>query len=822
MGDLGDGWQTVMPTSHSGMERLPQAQLEECERQILREWEASRHHWSGIGKHTPLDDFTEAKKLHARFKVACDTPLGSGSFGVVQKVTYLHNNRSICLARKHVRPPNRRFPIHLLREEATVMEKLDHEHIVKLVGTYCLRTDFYILLWPVAVCNLDSLLTDIDCLKTGQGDREDIISRLHCLDLKDLSALERTRSAAPTSACANNCPLIYLRQIMGCITRAVAYCHQANIRHLDLKPSNILLNPGRVYLADFGIAKDVHDRDHTMTRGQAGTPKWRAPELHQNQDDWSMKAADVYSLGMILVNIATVIHDAPLDEFDTMLGDLSPRGRDEKLQAYLRKLEGLALATQEMDDVDAPTFAPKHIVNLASRMLSTTPSARPVIFQVDSELVELGGIDQVYHFQCCKRSSRFVTERMNTRFKLVMDERDRLRAQHGEMAKRLKVLEAKDCTYEARIANERKAQAENIAKLQAQLDKERTERKRLEALVAEMQQNRRQPRPGIPRPASDRQVALGSPSTGLMMRTRPRTHPLPATTSPMGPPPQRPPQPAAQQRSPTPSVGHSPRPSYSQTVASAIAPQALTLSALPTRRDSLIPTPSPVPISGSSSSPDLAGFTLRSRGSGSRLPRAINPTTPIRSNTPVLNRDPSSTDSTQYSMSSSVFSRLSLSKASLAETSVAGTPPTVSPAMGDVKRSSSPTVIPSDYPHPGHPTPASPRPHHPPVALPRMSTTSLQETEHGLGLGLTDRERRESLSTVGENLSMQDTASMTGSAAMGPPGTQSPVLSGSSLSSPRMAHVAVDIANRKGGVSVPGLPTAKSWADVAARRERRG
>jgi hypothetical protein len=48
MGDPGDGWQTVMPTSHAGMKRLPHSQLEECERKILEDWEASRHHWSGM------------------------------------------------------------------------------------------------------------------------------------------------------------------------------------------------------------------------------------------------------------------------------------------------------------------------------------------------------------------------------------------------------------------------------------------------------------------------------------------------------------------------------------------------------------------------------------------------------------------------------------------------------------------------------------------------------------------------------------------------------------------------------------------------------
>jgi hypothetical protein len=48
MDDLSLGWQTVIPTSFAGMRRLPWFQLEEVERKILEEWEASRNHWSGM------------------------------------------------------------------------------------------------------------------------------------------------------------------------------------------------------------------------------------------------------------------------------------------------------------------------------------------------------------------------------------------------------------------------------------------------------------------------------------------------------------------------------------------------------------------------------------------------------------------------------------------------------------------------------------------------------------------------------------------------------------------------------------------------------
>ena len=699
-----------------------------------------------------------------------------GSFGVVQKVQFHSNNRSICLARKQVRQPYRRYPMANLLEEAKVMEKLDHDHIVKVVGTYCVPHNLYILLWPVAVCSLDCLLADIDSLRTGQGDHQDTITRLHALDLKDFGAI--SRPPARGSANRGNCPIQFLRQIIGCITRAVAYCHDANIRHLDLKPSNILLNSGRVYLADFGIAKDVHNRDSTMTMGVQGTPKWRAPEAHQSQTIWSMKAADVYSLGLVLLNIATAIYYGPLDEFDTMLGDINKKA--ENLREYASKLEGLALATQQVEDANAPTFGPKHIVGLASRMVSKDPASRPVIFQVNSELVELGGIDQVYHSPCCKSSSRFVTERMNTRLKVVVDERNRLRAEHDEMAKRLQCLEANHETYETRLINERKTHGDNIAKLQVQLEKERAERARLEALLREAQsQNKRHNRPGIPRPPTDRQTA----SPGAR-----RTHPAPTL-------PNRP-APTTQVHLPTPTpsttAASSPRPSYSQTAAAAMVIAAVLPT--PPRRESLIPTPSPSPNppnqnNHNAHSPDLVGYPLRSRNSGSRLPRSVIPTTPIRSNTPLLNRDLSSTDSTQYSMTSSVWSlqRLSVSKASLGESAVSSPVVAESPPVfggGEEKSGESLTAVPKEMGGGGH----------------------------GLGLGMTDPEevdsdmmaRRESVVSGSEG----------GEGAL----VLSPVLSGSAMSSPKMMHAAVESV-RGGGMRVPPLPTAKSWADVARKRK---
>lgn len=745
------------------------------------------------GKHTgtSTQDFTEAKKLHQRLKSANDRVLGSGSYGVVEKVNHFHNNKTVCLARKHIQY-RRGYSIQLLREEANVMEKLDHEHIVRLVGTYCVRpNELYILLWPVAVCNLDNLLNDLDLLRTGQGDRDDIVSRLHTLDLQDMSAIEGTRQPGQPQGARGNCPLDYLRQIMGCITRAVSYCHQTHIRHLDLKPSNILLNPGRVYLADFGIAKDVNSRDHTMTMGAQGTPKWRAPEIHSSRDEWSMKAADVYSLGLVLLEIATVLYRGNLADFDVVVGDLTSWGRAEKLAQYHPRLEAMALATQEVEDAHAPSFSPKHVVGLTARMLASEPSKRPVVDQVDTELVELGGIEQIYHSSCCKRSSRFVTDRINTKYRQAIDEQNRLRIAHAPMAKRLEVLERMEETFISRIDNERKAAAEKLANLQTQLEKERNERKRLEGLVADMQQPGRRHRPSIPLPTSERKLSTGSPVCGgLTMRSR-RTHPF---TSP----PSEIPSPSltSQPRFSAATVSFAARPTYSQAAVSApVIP-----TALPLRRDSVArvisDSPGSTTVPPASPNADSGGFPMRSRNSASRLPRAVNPATPIRSGTPALARDPSSTDSTQLSMSSSTFSRLGSSRyaESAAETSVAGTPAIGSPDVNGIRMGGGESRRPSIAQE---------------MAMPEDRPVDAQSIASGMGLGI--MERRESVTS--RTGSVRDAASVIGSAVAVP---LSPVLTGSVLSSPRSGYAFLETQG-DAPVRVPSLPTAKSWADVARR-----
>jgi serine/threonine protein kinase len=78
------------------------------------------------------------------------------------------------------------------------------------------------------------------------------------------------------------------------------YTHRNNIVHRDIKPSNILLDKeGKVYLSDFGLAKELIHFEKTLTISGTivGTPEYMSPEQAQGDKDKMDTRSDIFSLG---------------------------------------------------------------------------------------------------------------------------------------------------------------------------------------------------------------------------------------------------------------------------------------------------------------------------------------------------------------------------------------------------------------------------------------------------------------------------------------------------------------------------------------------
>ncbi|GEK87217.1 serine/threonine-protein kinase [Microbacterium aerolatum] len=93
------------------------------------------------------------------------------------------------------------------------------------------------------------------------------------------------------------------------LAQALEVVHEAGIIHRDVKPSNVLLAPGRragtwtPKLTDFGIAFGPDDARLTSPGVAIGTAAYMAPE--QVEASELTPAVDVYSLGLVLLEALT-------------------------------------------------------------------------------------------------------------------------------------------------------------------------------------------------------------------------------------------------------------------------------------------------------------------------------------------------------------------------------------------------------------------------------------------------------------------------------------------------------------------------------------
>ena len=96
---------------------------------------------------------------------------------------------------------------------------------------------------------------------------------------------------------------VYIRQVAS----ALSYLHDRNTMHLDVKPSNVLIDKeGNAVLIDFGISKHYDYDGHQTSSTPVGISKGYAPIEQYSQSTLEFNSAtDIYSLGATLYKLLT-------------------------------------------------------------------------------------------------------------------------------------------------------------------------------------------------------------------------------------------------------------------------------------------------------------------------------------------------------------------------------------------------------------------------------------------------------------------------------------------------------------------------------------
>ncbi|KAL1795285.1 hypothetical protein ACET3X_007101 [Alternaria dauci] len=192
--------------------------------------------------------------------------LGSGGFSTVDEV--VHQQTGLHVSRKTLKNRNQTV-IDELKKEVGVLRKLRHPHIIRIMGTYSRGDKMSMLLSPVADTTLAIWL-------------------------------ERSASQKPANLSET------IVKMFGCLTSSVRHLHEQQVRHMDIKPQNILIVEGdqefpHVILSDFGVSssEEISDDQHKPL-----TRQYIAPEVFEGAP--RKKAADIWSLGCVFAEMASV------------------------------------------------------------------------------------------------------------------------------------------------------------------------------------------------------------------------------------------------------------------------------------------------------------------------------------------------------------------------------------------------------------------------------------------------------------------------------------------------------------------------------------
>lgn len=127
------------------------------------------------------------------------------------------------------------------------------------------------------------------------------------------------------------------------ILKGLGVAHRNGVAHRDLKPSNIMINKdGKVYIADFGLAKSIKEGDPSLTGTLVGTPQYISPE--QWKGDKIDGRSDIYSFGIMMYEM--VVGSLPF-ESETDFGYLKkhinekvqfPKDMEMEIPLFVRKL----------------------------------------------------------------------------------------------------------------------------------------------------------------------------------------------------------------------------------------------------------------------------------------------------------------------------------------------------------------------------------------------------------------------------------------------------------------------------------------------------
>lgn len=304
-----------------------------------------------------LEDWSQGRGQHVKYELIEVVPLsvekqiGVGGTAVVDNVLC----KQVRLVCKTIvcRRNNWKLREEVIRE-ITQLYNAEHAHIVRLIGTYTMGLGLAILTYPCAEWNLDEFLN------------------------------------SPPAVFDDDQRKRVVRKFFACLANVLAFIHSCPIKHMDIKPRDILvrdvrkasinsLEEFRVYLADFGSSRFYPTIDQAVTDSAASfTRAYAASEVILERPRGL--AADVFSMGCVFTEMLATVAESP-ENLACRSGLLEARSGSDGLVPYSSRLESICewLTNLHIYDFQIDLLA---VRRWTIAMLNDSPLSRPLAQEI--------------------------------------------------------------------------------------------------------------------------------------------------------------------------------------------------------------------------------------------------------------------------------------------------------------------------------------------------------------------------------------------------------------------------------------------------------
>lgn len=264
--------------------------------------------------------------------------IARGGMGIVYEAEQVSLNRRVAVKILPTQAFSRRKDVQRFYREAKTAANLHHSNIVPVFGVGEEKGQHYIVMQLIRGVGLDEVLNEIKrvFVEGSSGDNASTsVTRFNAIvksaanlvesdiqharsthiqaceqddtvEVPKQSARVANRLTRPTplQASLGNHYFRNVAKIGLQAAQALDYAHAHETLHRDIKPGNLILDEdGRVWVADFGLAKVVADNDLTRSGDIVGTIAYVAPERFEGK---TTKSSDIYSLGVTLHEMLTL------------------------------------------------------------------------------------------------------------------------------------------------------------------------------------------------------------------------------------------------------------------------------------------------------------------------------------------------------------------------------------------------------------------------------------------------------------------------------------------------------------------------------------